>query len=114
MVTLWDWCKDDMHWWYTYLPIYCKRTPIPDPEYCIPITALQGFTDAAGASMIHWGNGIGAFLPPDSWSSIQFGFRINGPGVDHLGKKLCSKMSAWELTGALLMHCSMPYRLKGR
>ena len=58
------------------------------------MTALQGFTDAAGGSLDSFGNGIGAFLPLNTWAYVPFGFRINGPGVDETGKKLCLKMSA--------------------
>ena len=114
MINLWDWCKDDLQWWHTHLPAYSGRASIPDPEFMIPLTAMQGFTDAAGGSMAKWGNGIGAFLPPGNWVYITYGFRINGPGVDETGKKLCSKMSAWELCGPLLLLCSMPYRLFGK
>ena len=113
-INIWDWCKHDMDWWYTYLPVFSGRSPIPDPELCLSSSAsLHGFTDAAGGSMNHWGNGVGAFLPPDSWSFIAYGLRINGPGVDETGRKLCRKMSAWELAAPLLLMCSMPERLMG-
>ena len=59
---------------------------------------------------LKWGNGIGAFLPPGNWAYATYGFRINGPGVDKTGKKMCHKMSDWELAGPLLLLCSMHYR----
>lgn len=114
MINLWEWCKEELYWWYTYLPVYSGKAKIPDPDYSLPMSALQGFTDAAGGSLESWGNGIGAFLPPRSWSYVAFGFRINGPGVDETGKKLCRKMSAWELAGPLLLLCSMPEMLFGK
>ena len=98
---MWHWCKEEINWWYTYLPVYSGRAPIPDLNYNLPLSALQGFTDAAGGSLDSWGNGIGAFLPPHTWAYVAFGFRINGPGVDETGKKLCRKMSAWELAAPL-------------
>ena len=52
--------------------------------------------------MVNWENGIGAF--------VTYGFRINGPGVDETGKKMCHKMSAWEPAGPLLLLCRMPYK----
>ena len=114
MINVWDWCKDELNWWYIYLPAFSGRAPIPDPEVAIPMTALQGFTDAAGGSLDSFGNGIGAFLPPSTWAYVPFGFRINGPGVDETGKKLCRKMSAWELAGPLLLLCSMADELFGK
>lgn len=114
MINIWDWCKDDISWWHTFLPVCCRRTSLPDPEYTLPITAMWGYTDAAGGSLEYLGNGVGAFLPPHTWSYLPFGFRINGPGVDETGKKLSRKMSAWELLGPLLMLCSMPDRLFGK
>ena len=114
MINVWDWCKEELNWWYTYLPVYSGRAPIPDPDYSLPLSALQGFTDAAGGSLVSRGNGIGAFLPPHTWAYVAYGFRINGPGVDEKGKKLCRKMSAWELAGPLLLLCSMPEELFGK
>ena len=75
---------------------------------------MQGFTDAAGGSMAKWGNGIGAFLPPENWVYITYGFKINGPGVDETGNFVCRKKSVWELCGPLLFLCRMPYRLFGK
>ena len=67
------------------------------------MTALHGFTFAAGGSLESFGNGIGAFLPPNTLAYVRFGFRINGPGVDETGETLSRKMSAWELAGPLLL-----------
>ena len=50
--------------------------------------------------MAKWGNGIGAFLPPENWVYITYGFKINGPGVDETGNFVCRKKSVWELGGA--------------
>jgi hypothetical protein len=79
MINIWDWCKDDLQWWHIHLPAFSGRSSIPDPDYMIPLSALQGFTDAAGGSVVKWGNGIEAFLPPGNCAYVTFGFRVNGP-----------------------------------
>ena len=63
MITLWDWCKEDLSWWYTYLPVFSGNELIPVLDYSLPLYALQGFKDAAGGSLEKWGNVIEYFLP---------------------------------------------------
>ena len=111
MVTVSDWGRAEAWYWRNMLPFCGRRTLLPDPEYCLPPWTLHGNTDAAGGQRAHQGlvqqqsrgYGVGAVLGPHWWAYLPWGILINSDAVYRDGKRLDSKMSAWELLGPLLL-----------
>jgi hypothetical protein len=109
-----DWCREEAMFWRTMLPFCGGKVPLPDPDDCLPVWALQAYTDSAGGSTQHIGGGMGALIYPDWWTYTPWGRAINSGKRYRDGKMLSKKMSAWELVPCLAVLCAGSEVVRGR
>ena len=109
-----EWCKSDMFWWKVVLPVYSRRTALPDPDRKPGPMALRSHTDAAGGSVRTWGRGVGMTIFPNIWTFVLWGEKINKGTLTEGGKSLANVMSAWELVGPLLTLCAAPNTVRAK
>ena len=87
--------------WRLVLPLCSNNVRIPPWPVFLPAWCRDTYTDAAGGSLCHPGQGVGACVP--GWNAfIPWGCKIN-KGILSYNKRLERKMSALELLGPLLV-----------
>ena len=104
VVTVSEWARAEAWYWRCLLPFCARRVPLPNPDFSLPPWTLHAYTDAAGGSQA-FGHGVGAVIEPGWWSYLPWGkdSKINSNLKFEDGKLYCSKMSALELVGPLLV-----------
>ena len=105
--------KKELWWWDTMVALSAHRTRYPNPDECLPVWSLVGFTDAAGGSTVATGNGCGAVLE-DWWCYIPWSQKINGEGETQSGRRIGRKLSALELVGPLVLVSGAADRVRGK
>ena len=113
-VSVTDWCRSDLFWWKTALPVYSNRSALMDPDRKPSTSAIVAHTDAAGGTMRSFGRGVGMTVFPNIWTFVMWGKKINSGTLTSDGKSLDSLMSAWELLGPLLVLCAAPDTVRNK
>ena len=109
-----DWCRSDMFWWKTSLPVFSHRSALMDPDRRAGPFAVVAHKDAAGGSVKSFGRGVGMTIYPNTWTVLQWGDKINKGYKTAGGKSLDSILSAWELLGPLLVVCTAPNQVRNK
>ena len=62
-----DWCRSDMFWWKTSLPVFSNRSALMDPDRRAgPFAPVKSF-----------GRGVSMKIYPKTWTVLQWGDKIN-------------------------------------
>jgi hypothetical protein len=113
-VRMTDWARGEAGFWRIMLSFCGGRTPLPDPDYCLPPWTMRGYTDAAGGTVSHQGYGVGGVLGEHWWFYLPWGRSINCGELSRDGGRLDCKMSAWELLGPLALITAGVELVRGR
>ena len=93
--------REQLEFWKLVLPLCSNNVRIPPRPWFLPAWSKDIFTDAAGGSLRHPGQGVGACYP--GWYTyLPWGCKINN-GLLYHKKRLDRKLSALELLGPLLV-----------
>ena len=93
--------RQQLEFWRLVLPLCSNNISIPPWPVFLPAWCRDVYTDAAGGSLRHPGQGVGACIP--GWYAfIPWSCKINN-GILSYNKRLDRKMSALELLGPLLV-----------